>query len=135
MKSKLIITCACLGLLGSSVACAADEEATTVTAESASPQSENDKGQDSVAKSAKSDDSSGNTLANANERAVKALKKRERAQMTHADCFPKSVPDSAPSSAKICVSLAKSAPDMLFSKSDYNNMPEECKSLVPPKCR
>ena len=122
-------------MLGSSVACAADEEATTVTAESASPQSENDKGQDSAAKSAKSDDSPGDTLENVNERVVEALKKRNRAQMTHADCFPKSVPDSAPSNAKTCVALAKSAPDMLFSKSDYDNMPEECKSLVPPKCR
>ncbi len=135
MKCKLIITCVCLGMLGSTVACAADEEATTETTESASPQSENDKGQDSAAKSAKSDDSSGNTLANAKERAIKALKIRGRAQMTHADCFPKSAPDSAPSNAKTCVSLANSAPDMAFSKNDYDNMPEECKPLVPPKCR
>ncbi len=135
MKCKLIITCVCLGMLGSTVACAADEEATTVTAESASPQSENAKGQDSAAKSAKSDDGPGNTLGNANERAVEALKNRDRAIMTNADCFPTSVPDSAPSYAKICVALANSAPDMLFPKRDYENMPEDCKPIVDPKCR
>ena len=135
MKSKLIITCACLGMLGSAVACAADEEATTVNAESASPQSENDNGQDSAAKSAKSGDSAGNTLANANERVVEALKDRDRASMTNADCFPKSVPSSAPSNAKLCVTLANTAPDMLFPKIDYDRMPEECKPFVAPKCR
>ena len=134
MKSKLIITCVCIGMLGSSVACAADEEATTVNAESASQQSENDNSQDPAAKSAKNDDSPSGKLS-PNERAARHFQQRARAKLTHADCFPKSVPDSAHSNAKTCISLAKSAPDMLFSKSDYDNMPEECKSLVPPKCR
>ncbi len=135
MKSKLIIACACLGILGSSVACAADEEATTVNAESANPQSENDNGQDSAAKSAKSDNSPSGTPADANEKVVKARQQGDRASLTNADCFPKSVPKSAPSNAKLCVTLANSAPDMLFPKSDYDGMPEDCKPLVPPKCR
>jgi hypothetical protein len=135
MKSKLIITCACLGILGSTVACAADEEATTVNAESAGPQSENDNGQDSAAKSAKSDDSPSDRIADANARAAKARQQGGRASLTNADCFPKSVPNSAPANAKLCVSFANSDPDMLFPKSDYDRMPEDCKPLVPPKCR
>lgn len=122
-------------MLGSSVACAADEEATTVNTESASPQSENDNGQDSAAKSAKSDDSPSDPYANVKEKAAKAIQQHERASLTNADCFPKSVPSSAPTNAKLCVTLANSAPDMLFPKSDYDRMPEECKPFVAPKCR
>lgn len=54
---------------------------------------------------------------------------------TNADCFPSSVPDSAPSNAKICVGLAKSKPDMLFTPNDYRGLPEDCKPIVNPKCR
>jgi len=56
-------------------------------------------------------------------------------QCTNRDCIAKSVPDSAPANAKICASLAKSAPDMAFKPSDYHGMPEECKPYVDPKCR
>jgi hypothetical protein len=55
--------------------------------------------------------------------------------LTNADCFPSSVPDSASDLEKICVGLANSAPDMPFTPSDYQGMPEDCKSLVNPICR
>ncbi len=56
-------------------------------------------------------------------------------EMTNACCFPPSVPDSASSNEKICVGLAKSKPDMLFTPNDYAGLPEECKQLVDPRCR
>ncbi len=135
MKSKLIITCVCIGMLGSTSSCASEEEATTVNAESASQQSENDKGQDSAAKSAKSDDNPSDKIEAAKARAADHWKDKKRAKLTNADCFPKSVPDSAHSHVKLCVILANSAPGMLFPKSDYDRMPEECKPIVDPKCR
>jgi hypothetical protein len=55
--------------------------------------------------------------------------------LTNADCFPVSVPDSAPANAKICVSLANSRPDMRFTPQDYQGLPEECKAIVHPECR
>lgn len=122
-------------MLGSTVAYAADEEATTVNTESAIPQSENDKGQDSAAKSAKSDDSPSDKIADAKAKAARVQQQRDRATLTNADCFPKSVPDSAHNNAKLCVGLANSQPDMLFTKHDYDHMPKECQPLVPPKCR
>jgi hypothetical protein len=54
---------------------------------------------------------------------------------TNADCFPASVPDSAPDSAKLCVALANSAPNMLFTYQDYKGLPEDCKPIVHPECR
>jgi hypothetical protein len=54
---------------------------------------------------------------------------------TNADCFPASVPDSAPDNAKLCVALANSAPDMPFTPADYQALPEECKPIVLPECR
>ncbi len=59
----------------------------------------------------------------------------EDGELTNADCFPSSVPDSANSTAKLCVGLAKSRPDMVFGPKDYLGLPEECKSIVNPKCR
>jgi len=56
-------------------------------------------------------------------------------QMTNSCCFPSSVPDSAPTNAKLCVGLAKSKPDMPFGPDDYRGLPEECKEIVDPKCR
>jgi hypothetical protein len=55
-------------------------------------------------------------------------------QLTNADCFPSSVPDSASQWAKTCIALANSAPDMVFTPADYQGMPEECKSIVLPEC-
>jgi len=55
--------------------------------------------------------------------------------LTNADCFPESLPDSAPTNAKICVGLANSAPDMQFKPTDYQGLPEECKAIVRPECR
>jgi hypothetical protein len=55
--------------------------------------------------------------------------------LTNADCFPASVPDSAPDNAKLCVSLANSHPDMQFTPQDYQGLPEECKAIVFPECR
>ncbi len=59
----------------------------------------------------------------------------QRGELTNADCFPRSVPDSASSNAKICVGFANKAPDMAFTPEDYRAMPEECKSIVNPRCR
>jgi hypothetical protein len=56
-------------------------------------------------------------------------------EMTNADCFPVSVPDSAPDMAKLCVDLANSHPDMRFTWQDYQRLPEECKAIVHPECR
>jgi hypothetical protein len=56
-------------------------------------------------------------------------------EMTNADCFPASVPDSASANAKICVGLANANPDMPFGPSDYQGLPEECKAIVNPECR
>ena len=132
MKSKLIITCACLGMLGSTVSCAGEEEATTVNAESASPQSDSDTGEEPAAKPAKR-----KGRKNAKRKAAEAEtgENTDRAKMTNADCFPDSVPDSAPTPAKLCLSLAQSHPDMLFPKADYEGMPEDCKPLVLKKCK
>jgi hypothetical protein len=54
---------------------------------------------------------------------------------TNADCFPTSVPDSAPEIAKICVGLANTRPDMPFTPTDYQGLPEDCKAIVHPECR
>jgi prepilin-type N-terminal cleavage/methylation domain-containing protein len=56
-------------------------------------------------------------------------------QLTNADCFPTSVPDSASMWAKMCIGLAASAPNMAFTPADYRGMPEDCKPFVDPKCR
>jgi len=132
MKSQLILTCVCLGMLGITLSCGGDEEATTVTAESASAQSADDNGQDSAAKSAESKNrASGKRKANK----AKGDENVDRSKMTNSDCFPTSVPDSAPTNAKLCIALAASKPDMLFPKHDYDAMPEDCKPIVFPKCR
>ncbi len=55
--------------------------------------------------------------------------------LTNADCFPTSLPESAPTNAKICVGLANFAPNMLFTPQDYAGLPEECKAIVYPQCR
>jgi hypothetical protein len=109
MKSKLIITCVCLGVLGGTLACAGEEEAMTASDESAAPLSGAGQGDEGP--------------------------RGEASQLTNADCIPTSVPDSAPANAKICVGLAKSHPDMAFTSKDYQGMPEDCKPLVNPKCR
>jgi len=56
-------------------------------------------------------------------------------QCTNADAFPRSLPDSASTNAKLCVGLALSAPDMAFTPNDYRYLPQECKEIVNPKCR
>ena len=56
-------------------------------------------------------------------------------QLTNADCFPTSLPASAPTIAKLCVGLAKKAPDMVFTSRDYHGMPEDCRPIVKSKCR
>jgi hypothetical protein len=55
--------------------------------------------------------------------------------LTNADCFPSSVPDSASRTARICIALANSAPDMAFTQADYQSLPEDCKPWVNPICR
>ncbi len=55
--------------------------------------------------------------------------------LTNADCFPSSIPDSAPRTARICIALANAAPDTVFTPLDYQSMPEECKPYVNPICR
>jgi hypothetical protein len=56
-------------------------------------------------------------------------------QLTNADCFPSSVPDSASDIAKICIALANAAPNMAFTPADYQAMPDDCKPFVNPICR
>jgi hypothetical protein len=56
-------------------------------------------------------------------------------QLTNADCFPSSIPETASNWAKMCIGLAKSAPNMAFTPADYQGMPEDCKPFVNPKCR
>jgi prepilin-type N-terminal cleavage/methylation domain-containing protein len=60
---------------------------------------------------------------------------RDDRGLTNADCFPDSLPDSAPTIAKLCLGLAKSVPDMAFTANDYRGMPEDCKPYVEPRCR
>jgi prepilin-type N-terminal cleavage/methylation domain-containing protein len=59
----------------------------------------------------------------------------EGRQLTNADCFPKSAPDSASWIAKTCISLVNAHPDMPFTRQDYEGAPPDCKPLVNPKCR
>ncbi len=132
MKSKLIITCVCLGMLGITLSCGGDEEATTVNAESASPQADSNEGQDAVAKPAKRKKSASRKTEAAKPKTGENV---DRAKMTNADCFPDSIPDSSSVNAKLCITLANSHPDMLFPKRDYEGMPPECKPFVLEKCR
>jgi hypothetical protein len=117
MKSKLIITCVCLGLLGGTFACAGEEEAKTASDKSAGALSGT--GEGSEKQDGKGDDDP----------------RGEGGQLTNADCLPASVPDSASQWAKACISLAKSHPDAAFTPIDYQGMPEDCKPFVNPKCR
>jgi type II secretory pathway component PulJ len=55
--------------------------------------------------------------------------------MTNGKCFPRSIPDSAPMFAKMCVGLANSAPDMPFTPQDYAALPADCQAIVNPQCR
>jgi hypothetical protein len=109
MKSKLIVACACLGILGGTLACAGEEEAMTASDESAAPLSEAGEADEGPSGEAK--------------------------QLTNADCFATSAPDSASQWAKSCIDMAKSHPDMPFTPNDYRGMPEDCKPFVKPKCR
>jgi len=56
-------------------------------------------------------------------------------QLTNADCWPDSVPNSAGTWAKMCVGLANSAPHLAWNPAHYAGLPEECKPFVDPKCR
>jgi hypothetical protein len=116
MKSKLIITCFCLGVFGSTLACAGDEEA--MNANDGNTAAAVKTGEDKAAK-AKADDSASG----------------KGKQWTNADCYPNSVPDDAPNIAKLCAQLANSAPDMPFTPADYEGMPPECQPFVEQKCR
>jgi prepilin-type N-terminal cleavage/methylation domain-containing protein len=55
--------------------------------------------------------------------------------LTNADCFPTTVPETAPEMAKLCIGLAKSAPDMAFTPHVYASLPEDCKPIINPQCR
>jgi hypothetical protein len=119
MKSKLIITCLCLGLLGGASACTGDEKATTASDESAGSLSGTGEAKVAEKQAAKADDSPSG----------------EGEQLTNADCFTTSAPDSASQWAKACIDMAKAHPDMPFTPNDYRGMPEDCKPFVNPKCR
>ena len=54
---------------------------------------------------------------------------------TNGDCFVKVAPEGATNIQQTCVSLANSAPGMLFTPLDYQRMPPECRVLVDSKCR
>jgi len=61
--------------------------------------------------------------------------KDDERKLTHADCFPDSPPADAPTWAKLCIQLANSKPDMVFTKFAYEGLPPECKPYVKSKCR
>jgi len=130
MKSKMIVTCVCLCLLGGSVACSGDEKATAVNAEATKPEAA--KAPAAPAKPAKSNVQQ---KPKAEPAPATDASGSASAVLTNKDCFPDSVPDSAPNNAKLCVILAKSAPDMAFTKRDYDGMPPDCRPIVLPKCR
>jgi hypothetical protein len=115
-------------MLGSAVSCSGEDEATQASAETAVAEPEAPKAEKPATKPTK--------------RKERAAAKREEAApkggestLTNAECFPESVPDSAPNNAKLCVGLAASAPDMVFTKKDFEGMPEECKPIVLSHCR
>jgi len=141
MKSKLIITCVCLGVLGGTLACAGEEEAMTVSDESAAPLSGAGEGESAAPLSGAGEGESPKMEDRKSESPKMEDRKSDEGprgegkQLTNADCIPTSVPDSAPTNAKICVGLAKSHPDMAFTPNDYRGMPEDCKPYVDPKCR
>jgi hypothetical protein len=127
MKSKMIITCVCIGMLGSTVSCSGKDEATQASAETAV---------------AKPKAPAQKPAANPSKRKERPAPKQEKAApedgesaLTNAECFPESLPDSAPNNAKLCVGLAMSAPDMIFTKLDFEGMPDECKPIVMSHCR
>ena len=55
--------------------------------------------------------------------------------LTNAVCLPSIAPADALQIAKTCVALANSVPGMIFTKRDYQGMPEGCKFLVAAQCR
>jgi hypothetical protein len=128
MKSKLIITCVCLGMLGSAVSCSGEDEATQASAKTAVAEPEAAKAQKPAAKPTK-------PKAPPAPKREKAAQKDGESALTNAECFPESLPDSAPNNAKLCVGLAMSAPDMVFTKRDFEGMPDECKPIVMSHCR
>ena len=129
MKSKWFITGVCLGVLGGTSACTGDDEAMVASDETAGtlsgagegkgPEKEAGKGKGPEKEAAKGDEGP----------------RGEGEQLTNADCFVDSVPDSASMWAKTCISLAKSHPDIPFTPNDYVGMPEDCKPFVKQKCR
>jgi len=128
MKSKLIITCVCLGMLGSAVSCSGEDGATQASAETAVAEPEASKAQKPAAKPAK-------PKARPAPKHEEAAPEGGESALTNGECFPKSLPDSAHNTAKLCVGLAASAPDMIFAKKDFEGMPEECKPIVLSHCR
>jgi hypothetical protein len=119
MKSKWFITCVCLGVLGGTSACTGDDEAVVASDQTAGKLSGAGEGKGPKKEAAKGDEGT----------------RGEGEQLTNADCFVDSVPDSASMWAKTCISLAKSHPDIPFAPSDYVGMPEDCKPFVKKKCR
>jgi hypothetical protein len=57
--------------------------------------------------------------------------------LTNADCFDFDTCASEATStwATMCCNLAEANPDMPFTPTDYQNMPDDCKPLVNPICR
>jgi len=57
--------------------------------------------------------------------------------LTNADCFDFDTCASEATStwATMCCNLAEANPDMPFTPTDYQNMPDDCKPLVDPICR
>lgn len=56
-------------------------------------------------------------------------------QFTNSNCLPRTAPEGATETQKVCVGLANSAPSAPFTKQDYQYMPPECQSLVNAICR
>ena len=56
-------------------------------------------------------------------------------QFTNSKCFPRTAPEGATETQRLCVGLANSAPNAPFTKQDYQYMPPECQPLVNTICR
>jgi hypothetical protein len=135
MKSKLIMMCACLGVLGSTSAYAGDEEAMIDVAESAASPSESGETKDSEAKDHGRNDGPSGKSENSKAGDDQEDSRGKKKQLTNADCLPPSIPASAHPTAKACIGLSNGHPDMPFTPADYKGMPVECQPYVYPKCQ
>ena len=132
MKSKVIMTCFCVCMLGITTACSGDEQATNANSETAKTKAE-----PANAPKAPEKPAAKNMRKEAAPKAAKPMDDKGSAspQMTNKDCFPETMPESPSNNVTMCMILTQSHPDMAFTKTDFDSLPEDCKAIVLPKCR